>query len=399
MQLLANDVDTHEFIPGHMLGDVFGDVGTMLGRLFEVAAELRPDPSKDNPHQPEITGDIMPITPQTVWEERGPASPGAIDLSRRLEVMDAMGVERSMVFPTTAIGAMMVGNITDSQFVQRWGSDPSTFFGSMTRQEFARQFLRNYNEWVIDQIARCGDRLRVVGIIPTSQDLNEMMSTAKWLIESGVKAVYLQADEPPGGVSPANNALDPFWDLFQSTNTVVCLHIGSEFGFVDPRWAFAEAFADLFQSAELPNNDIKTFATLHFAIDNYLCAMVLGGVFERFPNLRFGIFEIAAHWAGNVARRMDMWVDVFRGASAARLPLKPSEYIHRNVRISPFFFEPVDRYIREDPFLADVLCYSSDYPHVEGGKNSMEIMHKKIDPFGDDIVKKFFRTNAEWVMP
>lgn len=303
-----------------------------------------------------------------------------------------------MVFPTAAIGAMLVGNMTDAQFADRWGGDVS-MFGGMSRAEFAQAALRAYNDWVLDNPVQAGGRIRLAGILPTSPDLTEMIDTAKKLVGGGVRAVYLQADQPPGGVSPANTALDPLWELFEAENTTVTLHIGSEYSFVDPRWAMADAFTDAFQSAELPNNDIKTFSTLHFAIDNYLKTLVLGGVFERFPRLRFGILEIAAHWVGSAVRSMDMWVDVFRGSSAAKLPMKPSEYVARNVRVSPFFFEPVDRYLQDDPFMRDVLCYSSDYPHVEGGKNSLAIMRAKVDPLGEDVATKFFRTNAEWILP
>ncbi|SUA46320.1 Uncharacterised protein [Nocardia africana] len=94
-----------------------------------------------------------------------------------------------------------------------------------------------------------------------------------------------------------------------------------------------------------------------------------------------------------------MYVDVFPGAAAGKFPLKPSEYIARNVRISPFNFEPIDRYFRDDPDLADVFCYSTDYPHVEGTKDSMNTMLAKLEPLGEEITTKFFRTNAEWLLP
>lgn len=397
-EVLIHDVDAHEMIPGHLLGDFFGDAGRTMGRLYEVGHELNPDPTEVNMYRPDVDGDTMEVTSDTVWKVRGPDAPSAIDLSRRVEVMDAMGVHDQIVFPTTAIGAMMVGNMAESQFVDRWGADPKTFFGKETRQEFSARFLRVYNEWVASNPVQGDGRVRLAGIVPTSDNINEMLETAKFLISSGVRVLYFQADAPPGGVSPANSAMDPIWELLESENVLAALHIGSEYGFVDPRWAFAEVFQDMFQSPEVPNNDIKTFATLHFAIDNYLMTMVLGGVFERFPNLRLGIFEIAAHWVGSAVRRMDMWVDVFPGSSSARLPLKPSEYVLRNIRISPFHFEPVDRYIQQDPFMADLLCYSSDYPHLEGGKNSLATMRKKIDPLGEEVQKKFFQTNAEWIL-
>lgn len=385
-------------IPGHLLGEVFGDPGRRLGKLFEVAARLHPDPSADNPHQPDVAGDLLPIDPETIWEVKGPRAPSAIDFDRRPAVLDVMGIDRQMVFPTAAIGAIVVGSMTDAQFKDRWGGDAS-MLGEVSRPEFARRVVDAYNDWILDHPVQAEGRIRFAGIVPTSSDPNEMIDVAKKLVGGGVRAVYLQADQPPGGLSPANKAFDPLWELFEAENTTVTLHIGSEYSFVDPRWAFADAFADVFQSAELPNNDIKTFSTLHFAIDNYLKTLVLGGVFERFPRLRFGILEIAAHWFGSAVRSMDMWVEVFPGSSTAKLPMKPSEYVTRNVRISPFSFEPVDRYLQQDPFMADVLCYSSDYPHVEGGKNSLAVMHQKVDPFGEDVATKFFRTNAEWILP
>jgi hypothetical protein len=77
----------------------------------------------------------------------------------------------------------------------------------------------------------------------------------------------------------------------------------------------------------------------------------------------------------------------------------PSEYINRNVRVTPFNFEPVDRYFDRYPNLSDVYCYSSDCPHREGGKES----HMKFDPtlakLDETVKDKFFRTNGEWLLP
>ena len=45
---------------------------------------------------------------------------------------------------------------------------------------------------------------------------------------------------------------------------------------------------------------------MHFAPENYVAAMVLGGVFERHPHLRFGVIELSASWIGPLAERLDM---------------------------------------------------------------------------------------------
>jgi predicted TIM-barrel fold metal-dependent hydrolase len=399
MKLLAHDVDAHEMIPSHLLEDVLGQPGRIMGKVFESADKLRPDPTDTNMHQTDIAGDLKDIDPDSIWKIKGPSAPSAIDLSRRVEVLDVMGIDKQLVFPTTAIAAMIIGEMEDIAYDMRFGGDVSVFEG-ISRPQFAKDFVAAYNDWVIDNAVLADGRIRLVGILTTSRtDVNEMVETAKKMIDRGVRAVYMQADFPPGGMSPAHSQMDPLWRLFEENDVTVTLHIGTEFAFLDPGWMIAETFLDLFQSPEIPNTNIQLFSTVHMAVDNYVSAMVLGGVFERFPRLRLGLMEVGAHWVGCAARRMDMYIKVFPGAAAAKFPLKPSEYMARNIRVSPFNFEPVDRYIQDDPELVDMFCYSTDYPHVEGTKDSMKNMLAKVEPLGEDIATKFFRTNAEWLLP
>lgn len=396
MDILVHDVDAHEMIPSHLLEDAFGEPGRMMGELFASTHKIRPDPTATNMHQPDIK-DTMEIDPDNIWQVKGPGAPSAVDMGRRIEVMDVMGIDRQLVFPTTAIAAQIVGGMNDFAFGQRFGGDTS-MFGDLTRPQFAESFVEAYNQWAIEN-SKINDRIRIVGIVRTRDSAEQMAAEAKKLVDGGIRAVYLNADVPPGGVSPAHSSLDPLWALFEANDIPVTLHIGTEFFFLDPRWAVAETFADLFQSPEIPNTNIQMFSTVHMAIENYLSAMVLGGVFERFPKLRVGLMEVGAYWLGPAARRMDMYIKVFPGAAAAKFPMKPSEYIARNVRVSPFNFEPVDRYFRDDPELADVYCFSTDYPHVEGTKDAMKNMLAKVEPLGEDITLKFFRTNAELLLP
>jgi hypothetical protein len=81
-----------------------------------------------------------------------------------------------------------------------------------------------------------------------------------------------------------------------------------------------------------------------------------------------------------------------------KLKLKPSEYLSRNFRVSPFQFEPVGKYI--DRFgLEDVYCFASDFPHPEGGKRPIEDFVKSLKPHGERVLRKFFIENAELLMP
>lgn len=396
--LLVNDVDSHENIPGHLLSESFGEPGRMLGDLFESASRAHPDPTPTNPHQPGVSGDVSAVDPETIWSVKGAPAPSAIDLNRRAEVLEVMGIDRQLVFPTAALGALIIGGMTDDAYAARWGADTS-MFGNLSRPEFAEQFVIEHNRWAMANASLENGRIRAVGVLRTRANADEMIAQARQLVEGGVRAVYLQADVPPGGMSPANSAFDPMWALLEEANIAVTLHIGTEFFFLDPGWTYAETFSAMFQSAEIPNANLQVFSTVHMAIDNYLSTLVLGGVFERFPRLRVGLMEVGAHWVGNAARRMNMYVDVFPGADAKKFSLKPSEFIARNVRVSPFNFEPVERYFQDDPDLADVFCYSTDYPHTEGGKDSKARMLARLEPLGEEIVTKFFRTNAELLLP
>jgi hypothetical protein len=101
------------------------------------------------------------------------------------------------------------------------------------------------------------------------------------------------------------------------------------------------------------------------------------------------------------------WGPLFGAASgeiAARLKpfisMLPSEYISRNVRVTLFNeVEPVARDFDRYPNLSDCYCYSTDYPHVEGGKNSKQEMHAQVAPLGETVVEKFFVKNAELLLP
>jgi hypothetical protein len=69
------------------------------------------------------------------------------------------------------------------------------------------------------------------------------------------------------------------------------------------------------------------------------------------------------------------------------------------VRVSPFLFEPVDDYLRMYPDLDDVYTYASDYPHIEGGRHSIERFYEKVAPFGNEVIEKFFRGNGDLLLP
>ena len=392
---MVNDVDSHEMIPTDMWGEVFGDMAAAAVPL--VSHFLSEEVSGTNSLVVSAKDDTE-ITSETVWSMKGPSAPGAIDMKRRLEALDAMGVQRQLIFPTFGLFGMVLATADDAFLSRHFGLDISGMTGLV---EVGHALIDGHNRWAMESLKVDPDRIRPVGLVPCAQ-LDEMMRDTQRLIDGGVKAIWIPTSQPPAGKSPADRALDPFWTLCEEADLVVTLHIGGDQDFLKLcTWNEVPEFTRLFSpSIELPGADIWLFASVAWPVENYLTVMVLGGVFERHPNLRFGVVECGANWVGPLMETLDMWSRVFPAvAKNCGLTMKPSDYIRRNVRVSPFFFEDIDRHLERYPSAVDVLCYGSDYPHTEGGKYSLQKFQEKREPLGGEVVEKFFVTNGELLFP
>jgi predicted TIM-barrel fold metal-dependent hydrolase len=89
---------------------------------------------------------------------------------------------------------------------------------------------------------------------------------------------------------------------------------------------------------------------------------VIGGVFERFPDLKVGFLEAGCGWVPFWAERMDEEFEK-RHNEVPYLRQKPSEYV-LNCK-SYFGVEPEEKLLPlvADQIGADKLMYASDYPH------------------------------------
>lgn len=304
-----------------------------------------------------------------------------------------MGVHRQLVYPSFGLLAIIMQSSLDG-VIDFLKIDPEVA-KSLDSPVLGEMLIQAHNDWVISSSKILPDRLRPVAILPVGS-VESMMSEAERVIEGGGRAFWITSAVPPAGTSPANEKLDPLWAMAAESDVTMSLHIGSEVAFTDRRWRDVPGFDNENDSLEFPGLNAFTLATLPMAAENFLAAMTLGGVFERHPRLRFGIIELGANWVGPLAERMDTYARQFKGP---KLTMKPSEYLNRNVRVTPFYFEAVDRFLERYPDLTDVYVYSSDYPHVEGGKEPPRHFHDKLAWLGDEVLEKFFVTNGEWILP
>jgi predicted TIM-barrel fold metal-dependent hydrolase len=119
-------------------------------------------------------------------------------------------------------------------------------------------------------------------------------------------------------------------------------------------------------------------------------------VFERFPRLRFGAIEFGASWLGPLAERLDRHAELLRKIGAD-YPLLPSEYLRRNVRVTPQWTEPVDLLV-ERYGLRECYTFSTDYPHIEGGRHPVASFRTMAERVDAAYVEEFFVTNGELLL-
>jgi predicted TIM-barrel fold metal-dependent hydrolase len=384
------DVDAHEWAPPQLWPEIFGEETRMLSEADAYNVEGMKDfyfkLSDSYIEESDVIDDY------TVWNAKGPWHRASYDMGKRLEYMDFIGVDRQVIFPgnLVIVSLMILGHLDDP-----------TFFAGVTgdRRAYAMRMIRMHNDWVIRQTA-WSDRLRAVATI-VGDTVEELYNETKRVIDGGVRAIWLPCSMLPGGKSPAHPDLDRFWALCADSNTTCTLHIGNEAAFFKTlEWGNAPFF-------RLPEWNVTgevqldpwTLGTWMIPGWNYLVALIGGGVFDRHPNLRFSLQELGGHWVGACGLGMDLWGEFGQTQPwSTKLKLKPSDYIRRNIKVAAFPWEPIDKYIEQYDF-ADVFCYSSDFPHVEGGKAPMTDTYHRIKHLGDDVVQKYFVDNCKWLAP
>ena len=267
------------------------------------------------------------------------------DSDRRLGDLHTDGVVAEVLFPNTIppffpTGAVIAPAPSAADFELRLAG------------------VRAHNRWLADFCATApGKRVGLAQVL--LNDLEAALDDVRWANEHNLSGILLPGVSPDTPwIEPLySRHYDPLWELCEDLELPITHHAGG---------------------SGVPNYGRHDASTVVFVLETGFFAnrtlwhLMMAGVFERFPRLRFVLTEQGCAWVPNVLSRMDALHDqMSRGrigelvvVPESVLPERPSTYFARNCYIGASFPSPTDAAaIREIGI--DRVMWGSDYPHFE----------------------------------
>jgi predicted TIM-barrel fold metal-dependent hydrolase len=279
--------------------------------------------------------------------------PGGYDPHARIQDLDLEGVAAAVLYPTASLF---------------YG--PSDEIEALHNPAFVLDCQRAYNDWVAEFCSADPKRLFAVGAVPL-QDVPAAVAEAERTVgRLGLRGVFIRPSPYIDDLPLSHPVYDPFWAACQDLDVPVALHPGVH---VDTPGAcrklgLVQVSASMLVTNQMPS-PLHGGSAFGQAIGNTVDMIVsvgrllMGGVCERFPRLRFLFLESGGGWMATQLQRMDEQVKAFP-LERRWLSLLPSEYFRRQCYVS---FEPGEWNLAASAqFIGtDRILWASDYPHPD----------------------------------
>lgn len=303
----------------------------------------------DGKSRREIMGKAIVAPP--AYREPGP----------RIELMDELGIDRALMWPTLA-----------SLVEERLRDDP----------EAIHAVVSALNRWMYEQWTfNFDDRIFATPVI-TLPIVDKAIAELEWVLERGARIILIRPAPVPGLKGPRSFALpefDPFWEIVEKADIVVGMH-ASDSGYqrymndwegqVDEFTPFkgGSGFAAIVGHGGRPIID-----TIASAIGHGLCT--------RFPGLKIAPVENGSGWVRPLMEAMESGYKMAPNAFDEH----PVDVFKRNIYVHPFH-EDNPRGLA-DLIGVDHVLFGSDYPHPEGMSDPISFVDDLTDFSQEDVAK------------
>jgi predicted TIM-barrel fold metal-dependent hydrolase len=297
------------------------------------------------------------------------AALGAFRRDDRPRAVDYLGFASQLVFTTFCLG----------NFQLEYGTDVELAYAAATA----------HNRMMMDFCA-VDRRLLGTGYVPL-MDFARSAAAAREAIELGAKALLIPS-RCPKGHSPSHIGFDPIWAQAQEAGIPILFHVGGEEKLNPDYFENGLPRVKDFHGGE-ENFTSVSFMPIPNSVMQTLACLIIDGVMDRFPRLKFGAIELGASWVPSWMRFMDSAAAAFlkNEERLAKLSASPSEIARRQVRVTPYPHEDTGWIIRNSG--EEMMLFSSDFPHVEGGRNPLKRFNDALDGLPARSIERFYCDN------
>ncbi|MFT6433151.1 MAG: putative TIM-barrel fold metal-dependent hydrolase [Candidatus Azotimanducaceae bacterium] len=321
-------------------------------------------------HSPEHIKSMVDLGDKLIESSKEIQALGAFNSKDRTTAMDMLGFRKQLVFATHSV-AFPFHPSTKKPLNLRYGA------------------TRAHNRHMAD-FCQSDDRLMGVGIVPLD-DAELAFEELEFALELGLEAIWVP-HRAPHDKSPGHVDFDKFWALLAESGTPFLLHVGGAPLQALKAWSNngRAAVKDWMGGGE--NVRTKDATVMHQPPETFISMMVMDGVFDRNPKLRGAAVELGAGWVPEMLRRLD-WVSKIYGRVdvSVRFDRTPSEQLTQQMGFTPFPHEDVSMLIAQSN--PELYLFSSDYPHVEGGRNPLGKFDGWLEAESDKVKDLFFTEN------
>jgi predicted TIM-barrel fold metal-dependent hydrolase len=297
------------------------------------------------------------------------AIPAFREPAPRIELMDELGLDQTLMFPTLA-----------SLLEERMRDDP----------ELTHAAIHSLNEWIHEEWTfNYENRIFTTPII-TLPIVEKAIEELEWVVERGAKTVLIRPAPVPaygGSRSFAFEEFDPFWQAVVDADILVSMHASDS--------GYSRYQSDWTGPSEMLPFRLDAFRMLTAGkrpIEDTAAALTCHGLLTRFPDLRIASIENGADW---VIPFLDHLEDTYR-KMPQMFDEDPVEAFKRNVYVAPFHEDDIQQLI--DVLGVDHLLFGSDYPHPEGLAEPCSYVDHLPAGLPDEDVAKIMGGNLARIM-
>ena len=256
------------------------------------------------------------------WEELHPAG---FDPKERLVIQDSEGVLAEVLYPSLGMMLCLHPDI-----------------------DYKKACFDAYNRWLSEFCAL--DPERLIGVGQASlRTVDEGIEELHTIVKQGFRSVLLPGD--PTVEDYDDPCYDPFWQTCVDLGLPVSFHI-------------LTTKDGIMERIRGNSNLVRQINTVR-GVQNIVMVMILGGVFDRHPDLRIVCVEADAGWVPHFKFRLDHAYERHRHhLSTTELQRMPGEYMDENVYVT-FQDDYSVKYITGGLEMSRVM-WATDFPHSDG---------------------------------